>query len=204
VAAERLRELNEAQAQAAMQTNLTNTRVQVQIVESQAEAELARARKQAEQTIVAADAALARARREAEQTVVTAEAHSRQQSLAGRGSAERTMQEGLSEAAVLLRKIASYGDPRLYALSLVTENLAHSAQPLVPERVFVAAAADGQSTPLANGVVGTLLALLTAEKSGFAPADGEEATRMKDYADQLAARMMDRLSETPNSASAAG
>ena len=42
-AAEKLRTLNEAQAQAAMQTQLTNSRVQIQIVESQAEAELAKA-----------------------------------------------------------------------------------------------------------------------------------------------------------------
>ena len=51
-AAEKLQILNEAQAQANMQTELTNARVQVQIAESQGEADLARARKQAEQTVV--------------------------------------------------------------------------------------------------------------------------------------------------------
>ncbi len=40
--ADRLRMLNEAQAQAAMQTQLTNSRVQIQIAESQGEADLAR------------------------------------------------------------------------------------------------------------------------------------------------------------------
>src|SRR5439155_1620784 len=49
-AVEKLRTLTEAQAQAAMQTQLTNARVQVQIAESQGEADLARARKQADQT----------------------------------------------------------------------------------------------------------------------------------------------------------
>src|SRR3989440_7153806 len=39
--AEKLRTLNEAQAQAAMQTQLTNSRVQIQIAESQGEADLA-------------------------------------------------------------------------------------------------------------------------------------------------------------------
>src|SRR3954452_299984 len=95
-AADKLRTLNEAQAQTAMQTQLTNARVQAQIAESQGEADLARARKQAEQTVVnaeaelacsrrqaeqlvvAADAELARSRRQAEQTIVTAEAESRQ------------------------------------------------------------------------------------------------------------------------------
>src|SRR5438270_6093642 len=84
-AAEKLRVLNEAQAQATMQTQLTNTRVQAHIAESQGEADLARSRKQAEQTVVQADAELARSRRQAEQTVVLAEAESRQKVLAGRG-----------------------------------------------------------------------------------------------------------------------
>ena len=49
---------------------------------------------------------------------------------------------------MLLRKIASYGDPRLYALSRVSEHLSHSTQPLVPERVFMA---GGRATANGNG-----------------------------------------------------
>ncbi len=190
-AAEKLRTLNEAQAQSAMQTQLTNARVQAQIAESQGEADLARARKQAEQTIVnaeaelersrrqaetvvvAADAELARSRRQAEQTVLTAEADSKQRVLAGRGEAQRVMQIGLSEASVLLRKVASFGDPRLYALSVVAEQLTHSEQPLVPERVFVAGG-DGQAGS-AGGMLSMLLSILVAEKSGF-PAGGLRRT----------------------------
>ena len=82
-AAEKLRALNEAQATAAMQTELTNSLVQVQIVENEAEAELAKARK------------------EAEQMVVTAQAESQQRILAGRGEGARILQDGLSEASVL-------------------------------------------------------------------------------------------------------
>ncbi|MGH7462455.1 MAG: SPFH domain-containing protein, partial [Longimicrobiales bacterium] len=118
-AADKLRTLNEAQAQAAMQTQLTNSRVQIQIAESQGEAELARARKQADQTVVVAEAELARTRRQAqqlvvgadaelekarrlaEQTIITAQAESQQQVLAGRGQAQRLLQIGLSEASVL-------------------------------------------------------------------------------------------------------
>ena len=118
-AAEKLRTLNDAQAIANMQTSLTNSSVQVQIAENQGEADLARARKAAEQL------------------VVTAQAESRQRVLAGRGEGSRVLQIGLSEAAVLLRKIGSFGDPRLYALQLVAEQLSHASQPLVPERVFL-------------------------------------------------------------------
>ena len=95
-----------------MQTQLTNSLVQVQIAESQGEAELARARKQAEQTVVTAEAELARSRRQAEQTVVLAEADTpASRMLAGRGEGQQIMQVGLSEAAVLMRKIARLRRP---------------------------------------------------------------------------------------------
>ena len=126
---DRLRVLNEAQAQAQMQTQLTNSLVQIRIAENEAEAQLARARKQAEQV------------------VVTAQAESQQRILAGRGEGARILQEGLSEASVLLQKIESFSDPRLYALSIVAQNLAKCTQPLVPERVFIAGGAGGTGTP---------------------------------------------------------
>src|SRR5207247_6590613 len=138
-ASDKRRALAEAQAQADMQTSLTNARVKAQIAESEGEADLQRAKKQADKQIVMAEANLAQSRRQAEQTLVLAEADSQQAVLAGRGEAQRLMQVGLSEAAVQMQKIASYGDPRLFALAHIGSDLAKSTQPLVPERVFVAA-----------------------------------------------------------------
>jgi uncharacterized membrane protein YqiK len=197
VASEKQRTLNDAQAQAAMQTQLTNSLVQVRIAESQAEADLARARKQAEQTVVNADAELARARRQAEQTVVLAQAESQQKILAGRGQAQSVMQVGLSEAAVLLRKIASFGDPRLYALSVVTEQLTHSAQPLVPERVFMAGGTGDQAPGGggASGMLGMLLSLLVAEKSGFQPVDAVELGGLKEVGDRMTHEALEALKQ---------
>jgi uncharacterized membrane protein YqiK len=193
--AEKLRTLNEAQAQAAMQTQLTNSRVQIQIVESQAEAELARSRKQAEQTIVNADAELARAERQAKQTVITAEAESQQRVLAGRGEAQRVMQVGLSEATVLLRKIASFGDPRLYALSVITEQLTESKQPLVPERIFMTGGngEPGAGGSGATGMLGMLISLLVAEKSGFQPVDTSEMSGLKEISERLTRDALESL-----------
>jgi hypothetical protein len=198
-AADKLRTLNEAQAQAAMQTQLTNSRVQVQIAESQAEADLARARKQADQTVVIADAELARARRQAEQTVVTAQAESQQRVLSGRGEAQRVLQVGLSEALVLVRKIASFGDPRLFALSGVAERLSQSNQPLVPERVFVAGTGGDSAAGAggAGGMLGLLINLLVAEKTGFQPGNGDgEPAGLKDMAERLTREAMDSLQQT--------
>jgi predicted Zn finger-like uncharacterized protein len=188
-AAEKLRTLAEAQAVATMQTQLTNARVEAQIAEQKGEADLARARKQAEQMVVQSDGELQRARRQAEQTVVLAEAESKQRMLAGRGEAQKVMQVGLSEASVLLRKIGSFGDPRLYALAVVAEHLSHSSQPLVPERLFSAGANGeaGQST----GLLGVLINLLVAEKSGFQPSEtASDQSALKEFADRMAREAM--------------
>jgi uncharacterized membrane protein YqiK len=193
VAAEKMRLLAEAQAQATMQTNLTNARVEAQIAEQKGEAELAKARKSAEQMVVMAEAELSQSRRRAEQTVLLAEAASRQKELEGRGESRRVMQVGLGEAAVQLKKIASYGDPRLYALSEVAGALSGSSQPLVPERLFVTGGESG-ATQGAQGLVGSLLALLVAEKSGFAPASVGGEDPLARFADAMSARVIDTLS----------
>jgi uncharacterized membrane protein YqiK len=215
-AAEKLRTLNEAQAQATMQTQLTNSRVQIQIAESQGEADLARARKQAEQTVVnaeaelarsrrqaeqlvvGADAELAKSRRQAEQIVVTAQAESQQRVLTGRGEAQRVLQVGLSEALVLLRKISSYGDPRLYAMSGVAERLAQSNQPLVPERVFVAGATEGTNGAGGpGGMLGLLVSLLVAEKAGMPPSDGLEGPGLKELGERLTKEALETMLQKP-------
>jgi uncharacterized membrane protein YqiK len=200
-AAEKLQTLNEAQAQAAMQTQLTNARVEAQIAESRGEADLARARKQAEQMIVNSEGELGRARRQAEQIVLTAQAESEQRVLAGRGEAQRILQTGLSEASVLMRKIASFGDPRLYALSVVSEQLTQSKQPLVPERVFVAG--GGTESGNANGMLGLLLSLLVAEKSGFQLANSEEPAALKELTERMTHEALESLRPANGKAAAA-
>jgi len=190
-AAEKLRVFNEAQAMAQMQTDLTNSLVRVRITENEAEAQLAKARKQAEQV------------------VVTAEAESRSRILAGRGEGARILQTGLSEASVLTRKIQSYSDPRLYALGLVAEQLSRSAQPLVPERVFIAGSGgngqggNGSATSegvagAGSGILGLLLNLLVAEKSGFALAENGTAHEglPQDFTDEMARQVMAAMKET--------
>ncbi len=182
-AAQTLRTLNEAQAQANMQTQLSNSLVQIRIAENEAEALLARARKQAEQV------------------VVTAEAESEQRILAGRGEGARILQEGFSEASVLLRKIQSFSDPRLYALSIVAQGLSRCNQPLVPERVFISggtggASSDGQTNVGAlagNGVFGLLLNMLVAEKSGFQLIDQPGSADLKDFTDKVAKQAMEAI-----------
>jgi len=187
-ATERLRMLNEVKAQSEMQTALTNAKLSVQISESKGDADLALARRQADQMLMRAeadlknnriqvqvaecqgDAELARARRQADQTVVLAQAESQRNVLTGRGEAQRILQTGLAEASALLKKVQAYGDPRLFVLAHAANELAHATQPLVPERLFVSGGTgsdDGNSLNLGQGLLGQLMGLLVAEKSGF-------------------------------------
>jgi uncharacterized membrane protein YqiK len=178
-ASEKLRGLSEAQAQAAKQTELTNSRIQIQIAENQGEADLAQARKRAEQMLV------------------TARADSQQRILAGKGEGARVLQTGLAEASVLVRKIGSFGDPRLYALLSAAERLANSSQPLVPERVFMAGGGseNGHGSATGQGLLGTLISLLVAEKSGFAPAGGASLAGLEEMTDIMTRDAMQSMQQ---------
>lgn len=151
-AAMQLKALNEASAIADKQAELTQTKINVEIAANHGDAQMAEAR--------------GLAAREVE----LAQGQSRAQELIGRGEASRTSQVGLAEAEVSLRKVHAFTDPRLYALSLVADKLAHSAQPLVPERLFVVGQGGGgeqggNSTTF--GLVQQLLTLLVSEKAGM-------------------------------------
>ena len=198
VASEKMRLLAEAQALATMQTQLTNARVEAQIAEQQGEADLFRARKSAEQMVVMAEAELSRSRLQAEQHVLLAEAAAKQKDLEGRGEGQKVMQIGLSEAAVQLKKISSYGDPRLYALTLVADSLATSVQPLVPQRLFVSGGGEGKGDQATGqGMLGLLVNLLVAEKSGLGGVGVDEADPLKRFADRMSERVLESMAD-PN------
>ena len=158
--------------------------------------------------IIQADADLARSKRQAEQTVLLAEADSKQKVLAGRGEGAQRLQVGLSEVAVLLRKIGSFGDPRLYALTQAAEHLSKSQQPLVPEKMFIVGGSgtngDGHGAGPQNGLLGTLISLLVAEKSGFSPADGEGMGTIKEFAEKMASEAMQQMQQAALAPEVAG
>ena len=141
-AAAKRQTLNEANAKSEMQEKLTQSSIQIHIQTNEAEA------------------ALSRARKDAERRVVTAKAESESISLEGRGKSESIAMIGKAEADVLLKKVQSFGNPNLYAVSIVADALAHSQQPLVPETMF----SSGGDGP--QGMLGTLMSMLVAEKVG--------------------------------------
>jgi hypothetical protein len=176
-AAVRQKSLNEAQAQAALQADLTKSQVQIRISENTGEADLARARKQAETTVVQAEAMakqtklhgegeagklLVLAEAQAKQAALIGEGEGKKAALIGEGEGKRIANVGNAEAAVLQLKINSYGDPRLYAMAIVAEQLRQSQQPLVPSQLFMTGDGSGPTSML-----GALLSILTAEKLGI-------------------------------------
>ncbi len=202
-AALRLKTLNDAQATAAKQTELTQTRIDVEVAGNRGEAQLAEARRLAERDVVRAGAEsrtrelLAAADGRAKELLGEGEGRSRE--AVGRGEAARIAQTGLAEAAVFLQKVRAYGDSRLFALNLVSEQFAKSAQPLVPERLFVLGASGADSGAPAGGanaaapvnanVFSQLAALLLAERAGFAAEDGARGVA---ELEKLAAELVER------------
>jgi hypothetical protein len=80
------------------------------------------------------------------------------------------------------KKIAAYGEPRLFALNLLGEQLSKSVQPLVPKRMFMLGGGSGGNgdKPTSdgnalNGLLPALLSLLVAEKSGLALTNEKKA-----------------------------
>ncbi|HEV2805271.1 MAG TPA: SPFH domain-containing protein, partial [Chthoniobacterales bacterium] len=143
--------LNEAEAKAERQTELTQSAIAVEIAANRGQAQFAEASQLAKKQIA------------------LAEGEARSNELIGKGESSRIAQVGLAEAAVTLQKVGAYRDPRLYALNVFADRFSQSVQPLVPSRLFISNGA-GTKPGEANGngsVLETLLSLILSEKAGI-------------------------------------
>lgn len=176
-AAKKLTELKAAEAAAEKQAELTQTRIDIEISGNKGEAELAEQR------------------RLADCEVVRAQSSSRAEDLRGRGEASRIARTGDAESRVFQKKIAAYGDPRLFALNLVAERLSQSRQPLVPERMLVQGA-DGAR----GGLIDTLMALLVGDKIGvdLGPSTRFELPPLEELDPDEATALLDEATRTVN------
>ncbi len=149
LAAAKLRELNRAEAAAGKQGELTQSEIDIAVTANRSEA------------------SLAEARRFSKRDVARAAGEARSIELKGRAEAERITRTGMAEAAVSQNKVRAVGDPRLYALQRVCEELAASRQPLVPERLLLTSPGGEAGKGSALGTVNQLITLLLAEKAGL-------------------------------------
>jgi uncharacterized membrane protein YqiK len=142
--------LNQAQAKAERQTELTQSAIAVEIAANRGQAQFA----EAEQL--------------AKKQVTLAEGEARAKELIGRGESSRIAQVGLAEAAVTLQKVGAYRDPRLYALNVFADQFSKSVQPLVPSRLFISNTGGKPGEGQGGGsVLETLLSLILSEKAGI-------------------------------------
>jgi hypothetical protein len=156
--------LNQAKAKAERQTELTQSAIAVEIAKNRGQAEFA----EAEQL--------------AKKQVTLAEGEARAKELIGKGESSRIAQVGLAEAAVTLQKVSAYRDPRLYALNVFADQFSKSVQPLVPSRLFISNAGEGQGR---GSVLETLLNLILSEKAGINQENAGSSKPMEDFIRQF-------------------
>jgi hypothetical protein len=209
--------LNEAQAAAQKQTELTQTRIDIEVAANKGEAQLAESQRLAKRDVARAEgesqsraiqaqgdrqAAIFRAEGESRSRELLGKGEGTRVELQGKGEASRIAQIGLSEAAVNLQKIRAYGDPRLYALNLVSDQFAKSAQPIVPERVLIMGGGkDGEGkTDLGSvNLLSQLLGLILSEKAGIGMTDkapGLEA--LEKFTEEITKQVNEPKSEVGN------
>ena len=170
-AAETLKQFKQAEAAAAKQTELTQSKIDIEVSANRGEAQLAESERLAKRQIALAQG----------------EATSKE--MIGKGEASRIAQIGLAEAAVTLQKVNAYRDPRLFALALVAEQFASSTQPLVPERLFLTGSGGEGGEGLNSSLVGQLLSLLVSEKSNIGvAAEGVNTEALQTVANEYAAK----------------
>lgn len=166
-----LRTLNEAEAVARKQSDLTNSKVQIEIEANQGEAAARRAEMQAKQTVTQAKA-------EAERTVLLAEAEARRTVTVATAESESKARVQIAEAIGIREVRKAYGSPSLMIKkelgAKIADAIARIQQPLVPRTVVNLSGKDSGGETADGGILSSLMMLLLSDKLGFTDIAGEE------------------------------
>jgi uncharacterized membrane protein YqiK len=159
IAAQKERELREAEARAKQQTGITESELSILIQENQGKANLARSQQEADQTRTLAQA-------EADRIRLLGEGEAKKVIALAGAEAERVTKVGLAEAEAIAKQVDASGGPR-YQLSRqiadrFAEALEKSGVDIVPRIAIGGAAGSGSG----NNVMQALLSVLLAEKTG--------------------------------------
>ncbi|MEN6429375.1 MAG: SPFH domain-containing protein [Coriobacteriales bacterium] len=196
VAADKERELKEAQATAEQQTVLTQSQINIQVQENQARAELQRAVQDAERvrTLAKADAdkvktladgdaqkvklmAEADAKKvemmaEADATRVKkiGEADALRVKLIAEADAEKEAKVGVGKAIAIDEQVRAYGGPQLQLMQDVLTKVAMAIEsskvPIVPSTVVTMGGDGGEAASANMNAFGLLMSLMATEKLG--------------------------------------
>lgn len=148
------RALNEVRATAEMQTKLTQSSVQVRVLENEGAA------------------ALARATKDAETIRVTAQAEADRKRLDGDGEAARLAAVGAANAGAIDAQVRAYGGPEYRLAEQIAmhlfEAIAAGHQPVVPQIMVTGEGAGGGQNGLVTGLIASLLPM-ARERASLLP-----------------------------------
>jgi len=156
LAAQKERELREAEAQAKQQTAITESQLSIQVQENEGKASLARAQQEAAQMRTLAQA-------EATQIQLLGEGEAKKVIALAAAEAEKVTKVGLAQAEAIEKQVAASGGARYQLARQVAERMAEALETsgvdVVP-RIQVNGGEGGEG----GSLVQTLLALLVSEK----------------------------------------
>ncbi|HWE46633.1 MAG TPA: SPFH domain-containing protein [Caulobacteraceae bacterium] len=159
LAAQKERELREAEARAKQQTAITESELSIQVKANEGRASLARSEQDADQTRT-----LARA--EADRIQYLGEGESKKVVALAAAEAERVTKVGLAQAEAIEKQVAASGGARYQLARQVAERFAEALETsgvdVVPKVQITGSGADGQG----GGVMQALLTLLMSDKLG--------------------------------------
>ncbi|HTR83325.1 MAG TPA: SPFH domain-containing protein [Reyranella sp.] len=160
LAAQKERELREAEAQAKQQTSITESVLSIQVQENQGKANLARAQQEANQTRTVAQA-------EADRIRLLGEGEARKIVALAAADAERVTKVGLAEAEAIEKQAAASGGPRYQLTRQIAERFAEALEKskvdIVP-RISVAGGAEAANAP-GGPLLQALMTLMMAERA---------------------------------------
>ena len=171
LAAQKERELREAEAKAKQQTAITESELSIQVQQNSGRANLARSEQEAEQTRT-----LARA--EADQIRYLGEGEAKKVMVLAGAEAERVTKVGLAQARAIESQVAASGGPRFQLARQVAERFAEALETsgvdVVPKVQI-----DGGAQGASGGLLQALMTLVMSDKLGLSLGAEPAATAEK-------------------------
>jgi uncharacterized membrane protein YqiK len=160
IAAQKERELREAEAQAKQQTQITESELSIKVQQNQGRANLARAEQEAEQTRTLAKA-------EADQIRFLGEGEAKKVVALAAAEAEKVTKVGLAQAKAIESQVEASGGPRYQLARQVAERFAEALETsgvdVVPKVQIDGSGSSAGGGP-SGGLLQALMTLVMAEK----------------------------------------
>jgi uncharacterized membrane protein YqiK len=159
LAAQKERELREAEARAKQQTGITESELSIKIFENQGKASLAKATQEAEQTRTAA-------RAEADRIQLLGEGEAKKTIALASADAERVKKIGLAEAEAIKQQVEASGGPQIQLTRQIVERVAAALEKSGVDIVPRIAVSSGGQGGAGGDLMQALMSMVVAERGG--------------------------------------